>query len=433
MNRKMHLNLFILACGHHQAAWRHPDSKIEEMGSLDYYVSLAQMAEAAKFDAVFFADGQYNFDLANSPRWFIEPLSTLAALAAHTERIGFITTVSSTFYTPFLAARMLASIDHLSKGRVGCNIVTSMYDVEARNYNYTKMPEHAVRYARANEFIQVINRLWDSWADNALVADREGLYADLEKIQALNHAGEHFLVDGPLTVPRGPQGRPVLIQAGSSEPGRELAARFAEAIYAVAYDLPSAQAYYQDINARTQKHRPGFKPVILPGLVTYVASTEAEARAKQRELDEYLPTESALQQLSTYIGQDCSDWSLDEPLPQLPSVEEFTGPKGRYMTIMRIIETEQPTLRELLGRLAAGGGHCTMIGTPDKIADQMELWFKNGGADGFNLMPPSLPHSLQDFIEQVIPELRKRDLFRTEYAGTTLRDHFGLTRPDLYR
>src|SRR5699024_468891 len=331
------------------------------------------------------------------------------------------------------AARMLASIDHLSKGRVGCNIVTSMYDVEARNYNYTKMPEHAVRYARADEFIQAINRLWDSWADNALVADREGLYADLEKIQALNHAGEHFLVDGPLTVPRGPQGRPVLIQAGSSEPGRELAARFAEAIYAVAYDLPSAQAYYQDINARTQKHQPGFKPVILPGLVTYVASTEAEARAKQRELDEYLPTESALQQLSTYIGQDCSDWSLDEPLPQLPSVEEFTGPKGRYMTIMRIIETEQPTLRELLGRLAAGGGHCTMVGTPDKIADQMELWFKNGGADGFNLMPPSLPHSLQDFIEQVIPELRKRDLFRTEYAGTTLRDHFGLTRPDLYR
>src|SRR5690625_3327526 len=429
MNRKMHLNLFILACGHHQAAWRHPDSKIEEMGSLDYYVSLAQMAEAAKFDAVFFADGQYNFDLANSPRWFIEPLSTLAALAAHTERIGFITTVSSTFYTPFLASRMLASIDHLSKGRVGCNIVTSMYDVEARNFNLPEMPDHATRYARAEEFIEVINGLWDSWADNALIEDRKGLYADLEKIKALNHQGEHFLVDGPLTVPRCPQGRPVLIQAGSSDPGRELAAQYAEAIYAVAYDLESAQAYYRDIQQRTARYRPGVHPVILPGLVTYVAATEAEARAKQRELDEYLPTEAALEQLSTYIAQDCHDWPLDAPLPELPPLDEFTGPKGRYMTILRIIEQEQPTLRQLLGRLAAGGGHCMMVGTPEQIADEMQRWFENEGADGFNLMPPSLPHSLTDFIEQVIPILQKRGLFRTEYQGRTLREHFGLARP----
>lgn len=427
----MHLNLFILACGHHQAAWRHPQSQVEELGSLDYYVRLAQQAEAAKLDAVFFADGQYNADLGSGPRWFIEPLSTLAALAAATERIGFISTISSTFYEPFIAARMLASIDHLSGGRVGCNVVTSMYDSEARNHSYPSMPPHAMRYERAEEFIKILQGLWDSWADDALVVDREGLYADPSKLQAINHEGKYFLVDGPLTVPRGPQGRPVLIQAGSSDPGRELAAQYAEAIYAVAYDLESAQAYYRDIQKRTARYRPGVHPVILPGLVTYVAATEAEARAKQRELDEYLPTEAALEQLSTYIAQDCHDWPLDAPLPELPPLDEFTGPKGRYMTILRIIEQEQPTLRQLLGRLAAGGGHCMMVGTPEQIADEMQRWFENEGADGFNLMPPSLPHSLTDFIEQVIPILQKRGLFRTEYQGRTLREHFGLARPSV--
>lgn len=429
MTRQLHLNLFIMGCGHHQAAWRHPQSNVERLGDVDYYIELTQQAEAAKFDAIFFADGQYNFNVADGPRWFVEPLTTLSALAAATERIGLISTVSSTFYHPFMAARMLASIDHLSKGRVGCNIVTSMYDVEARNYSYPAMPPHAERYERAEEFIQVLQQLWDSWSDKALTRDRQGMYADPEQVQPINHDGKHFLVDGPLTLPRAPQGHPVLIQAGSSEPGRDLAARYAEAIYAVAYDLPAAQRYYRDIQRRVAQYRPGFKPVILPGLVTYVAASQDEVRAKRRMLDELLPTEAGLYQLGQYIGQDCSQWALDEPVPKLPPLEEFTGPKGRYMTILRIIETEQPTVRELLGRLAAGGGHCTMVGTPEEIADQMEYWFVNEGADGFNLMPPALPDSLTDFIEQVVPLLQKRGLFRKEYQGSTLREHFGLKRP----
>lgn len=429
MSRQLHFNLFILACGHHQAAWRRPDSPVERLGDMDYYIELAQAAEAAKLDAIFFADGQFNFNVEQGPRWFIEPLSSLSALASATERIGLITTVSSTFYTPFLAARMLASIDHVSHGRVGANIVTSMYDVEARNYGYEQMPPHEARYERAQEFIEVMRALWDSWSDEALIIDRQGQYADPGQIRSIHHQGKHFLVDGPLTVPRPPQGQPVLIQAGSSEPGRALAARYAEAIYAVAYDLPAAQAYYQDINRRVQAVRPGFKPVIMPGLVTYVGSTHDEVQAKRRALDEYLPTEAALYQLGTYIGQDCSDWPLDEPLPELPSLEQFTGPKGRYMTILRIIEQEKPTLRQLLGRLAAGGGHCLMMGTPEEVADEIERWFIHEGADGFNLMPPALPSDFQDFAEQVIPILQQRRLFRREYAGQTLRSHFGLSRP----
>jgi len=230
-------------------------------------------------------------------------------------------------------------------------------------------------------------------------------------------------------VPRSPQGHPVLFQAGASGPGRDLAARRAEAIYAVAYDLPAAQSYYRDIKQRVRAAGRRDPVAIMPGLVTYVGSTEAEARARQRELDELLPTQASLRQLSGFVGRDCSQWELDAPVPALPPLEDFTGPKGRYGTILRIIETEKPTVRQLLGRLAAGGGHCTMIGTPEHIADQMEHWLRNEGADGFNLMPPALPASLEDFVEHVVPVLQRRGLFRRDYAGTTLREHLGLGRP----
>lgn len=428
MAASMHLNLFIMGCGHHRAAWRHPDSSVERLGDISYYESLARTAERGKFDAVFFADGHAVGNVAGGPLWFLEPLTALAAMAMATERIGLISTVSSTFYSPFHAARMLASLDHISNGRMGWNLVTSMFDSEARNHNYPAMPPHAERYARAEEFADTVLALWDSWGDDALRFDREGLFAEPEKVRPIHHHGDHFMVDGPLNVPRSPQGRPVLFQAGASEQGRDLAARFAEAIYAVAYDLDSAQAYYRDIQMRVAAA--GRPPVaIMPGLVTYVASSEAEAKARQRELDVLLPTRDSLHQLSQFIGQDCSDWALDAPMPSLPPLEEFTGPKGRYATILRIIECEKPTLRELLGRLAAGGGHCTMIGTPEKIADEMQRWVEQGGADGFNLMPPSLPSSIDDFVEQVVPVLQQRGLFRREYTGRTLREHLGLERP----
>ena len=292
------------------------------------------------------------------------------------------------------------------------------------------MPDHAWRYGRAQEFIEVAQQLWDSWADDAVEINRSGSYADVSKVHPINHHGEHFLVDGPLTVPRSPQGHPVLFQAGASEPGRALAAKAAEAIYAVAYDLPAAQSYYRDIKRRVKEAGRTVNVPILPGLVTYVGSTHDEAVAKQRALDELLPSETSLRQLAQFIGRDdCLGWELDAPVPSLLPLEEFTGPKGRYGTILRIIETEKPTVRQLLGRLAAGGGHCTMIGTPESIADEMERWFRNEGADGFNLMPPALPESIEDFVEHVIPVLQKRGLFRTDYSTSTLRGHLGLARP----
>lgn len=313
---------------------------------------------------------------------------------------------------------------------MGWNVVTSMFDAEARNHGYEQMPVHQERYERAEEFVEAVLGLWDSWSDKAFHYDRGGVFADPDLVRPINHQGRHFQVDGPLNVPRPVQGNPVLFQAGSSEQGRTLAARRAEAIYSVAYDLPSAQDYYSDVKARIRRaDREPRSVAIMPGLVTYVGSTEQEARAKQRELDELLPTEESLQQLSLFTEQDCTDWDLDAPVPDLPPLEEFTGPKGRYETILRIISSERPTVRQLLGRLAAGGGHCTMVGTPEQIADRMTEWYENGGADGFNLMPPSLPGGIDDFVDHVVPVLQQRGLFRREYQADTLRGHLGLQRP----
>lgn len=431
--RQLHINLFIHGCGHHKAAWRHPDSSVERLGDISYFEELAQIAERGKLDAIFFADGNSVGSVEDGPLWFLEPLTCLAAMSRATERIGLISTVSSTFFTPFHAARLVASLDHISKGRIGWNVVTSMFDAEARNHGYEAMPEHAQRYARAEEFVDAVLALWDSWSDTALIRDRAGLYADPAQVQPIHHQGEFFLVDGPLTVPRSPQGHAVLFQAGASDQGRDLAARRAEAIYAVAYDLEAAQSYYRDIKRRVRAAGRTDPVPIMPGLVTYVGSTEAEARAKQRELDEQLPAQASLRQLQSFIFQDCLDWELDAPVPPLPPLEEFKGPKGRYATVLRIIETAQPTVRQLLGRLAAGGGHCTVVGTPEQIADHMEHWLMNEGADGFNLMPPSLPSSIEDFVEQVVPVLQKRGLFRHDYEHTTLRGHLGLTRPAAVR
>lgn len=428
-DERLHLNLFVMGCGHHRAAWRHPDSCAERLGDIAYYESLARTAERGKLDAVFFADGMSVGSVEDGFHWHLEPLTALSAMSRATRRIGLISTLSSTFYTPFHAARLVGSLDHISGGRVGWNVVTSMFDSEARNHGYPAMPPHGERYARAEEFVQAVLALWNSWSDDAIERDRQGRYADPDKVRAIHHHGEHFLVDGPLNLPRPPQGNPVLVQAGASAQGRDLAARYAEAIYAVAYDLEAAQAYYGDIKSRVAAAGRAAPVPVLPGLVTYVGSTMEEARAKQRELDDCLPVAASLRQLGLFIEQDCSDWDLDAPVPPLPPLAEFRGPQGRYATILRIIETERPTLRELLGRLAAGGGHCTMVGTPESIADEMERWFHGRGADGFNLMPPSLPSGIEDFVDQVVPELQRRGLFREAYEATTLRGHFGLERP----
>ena len=419
----MHLNAFLYGCGHHSAAWRHPDSRVEDLGDIEYYEELAQLAERGKFDAVFFADGHSVRDPAGAGTWFLEPITALSAMAKAKSHIGLVTTVSSTFYTPFHAARMLASLDHISGGRAGWNVVTSMFDAEARNHGMDAIPARGERYARAEEFVDVALALWDSWDADALTLDRAGAYADPAKVHSIDHDGKHFRVDGPLTVPRSPQGRPVLFQAGASGPGRDLAAKYAEAIYAVAYDLVAAQSYYQDVKTRIRHAgRDSATVGIMPGLVTYIGSTMDEARRKKAELDRLLPTEQSLAMLSTFTGQDCAAWELDAPVPALPPASEFTGPQGRYETILRIIEKDAPTVRELLGTLAAGGGHATMIGTPESIADEMQSWIGRG-ADGFNLMCPRYPDSLADFVDHVVPILQQRNLFRGDYTTSTLRGH----------
>ncbi|OZC55032.1 LLM class flavin-dependent oxidoreductase [Rhodococcus sp. RS1C4] len=420
----MHLNAFLYNCGHHSAAWRHPRSRVEDLGDIGYYEKLAQTAERGKLDAVFFADGHSVRDPAGAGTWFLEPITAMTAMARATTHIGLVTTVSTTFYTPFHAARLLASLDHISGGRAGWNVVTSMFDAEARNHGFDEIPPRGERYARAEEFVDVALALWDTWDADALVLDRDGVYADPDKVNRIDHSGKHFRVDGPLTVPRSPQGRPVLFQAGASGQGRDLAARYAEAIYAVAYDIDSGAAYYADVKARVRSA--GREPAsvgIMPGLVTYVGSTTAEARAKKDELDALLPVEQSLKQLSTFVEQDCSAWELDAPVPSLPPIEEFTGPHGRYETILRIIAKDSPTVGELLGTLAAGGGHATMIGTPESIADEIEAWIDGGAADGFNLMPPLYPDGLDDFVDHVVPVLQSRGLFRRDYTSDTLRGH----------
>ena len=430
--RPVRLNLFAHACGHHAAAWRAPDSSVDRLADIAYWEELARIAERGRLDAVFLADGQSigTAGVERGPTWILEPLTVLTAMARATERIGLVTTVSSTFWDPFHAARLLASLDHIARGRAGVNVVTSMTDDEARNHGMTALPGHARRYARAEEFIEALQGLWDSWPAASILADPDGAYVDPARLRPPHHRGESFAVAGPLNVPSPPQGRPVLFQAGASEPGRALAARHAEGIYAVAWDLESARDYRTDLRARAAAlGRDPDSLAVMPGLVAHVASTEEEARRRKAELDARLPVADSLRQLSFFIDQDASAWELDAPVPPLPPLEEFTGPKGRYATVLRILGTDRPTVRELLGLLAAGGGHATVIGTPESVADEIERWVDGGAADGFNLMPPALPGGIEEFVDQVVPILQRRGRFRREYEGATLREHLGLPRP----
>lgn len=426
--RAVHLNLFAHGCGHHSAAWRAEGSAVDRLGDIAYWEELALIAERGRFDAFFLADGQSAGvpGLANGPRWLLEPLTTLTALSRATAHIGLVSTISASFWDPFHAARMLAGLDHISGGRAGVNVVTSMTDAEARNHGMDGLPAHAQRYARAEEFTSVLLRLWDSWPAEAILADRDGDYADESRLRSIDHSGDHFSVAGPLNIPSTPQGRPVIFQAGASAPGRDLAARFADGIYAVAWDFEQALAYRQDVLARAATAgRDPDSVTVMPGLVTYVVPSEAGARELQAELNDLLPVADSLRQLAFFTGQDTSGWDLDGPVPELPPLEEFTGPQGRYATVLRIIETTRPTVRELLGYLAAGGGHATFIGTPEQIADEILRWIDGGAADGFNLMPPALPGSLEDFVDLVVPILKDRGRFRRDYTGSTLRDHLG--------
>lgn len=428
--QNLNIGVLIYACGHHQAAWRMPHSSIERIGDITYYQSLARTAEQGLFDAIFFADNQ-SFPASSKsdmPAFWFDPLVNLAAISQVTQHVGLVATISSTFSNPFTAARQLLSLDHMSQGRAGWNLVTSMTDMEAANHSMDHLPEHEERYKKADEFAQVMNRLLESWSVDDFLHDKEdNKLINPSAINAINHEGEHFNVRGPLTTPSSPQGKPIAMQAGASDPGIALATKYADAVYAVAWNFNQASAFKNKLNQKLiQEGKPIDSLKVFPGLVTYVGQTYEEAYAKKQKLDESLEVDTALNQLAFFIRQNCHSWDLDEPVPPLSPVESFKGPKGRYQTVLEIIKDKNPTLRELLGYLSAGGGHLTLIGTPKDIVDEMERWFDAGVADGFNLMPPEFPNSLEDFVDDVVPELQKRGLYRTEYEGTTFRENIGI-------
>ncbi len=434
--RQLHLNLFIQSRGHHEASWRHPASSPRALSDIAYYREVAQRAEAGLFDSIFLADQLALADtVAHAASTWLEPITALGALAASTNRIGLIATASTTYSEPFNLARQFASLDHISGGRVGWNIVTSWLAAAARNYGGAGQVSHADRYARGEEFVAVVKALWDSWADDAVLDDRAGgRYAHAERIRPIDHAGEHYRVAGPLNMPRGPQGRPVFVQAGSSDTGRRFAARHAEAVFTAQMEKNTAQEFYADLKALVvaEGRAPG-QALILPGLSPVIGATEAEARRLARELADLADPEVGRKRLSgRFGGHDFSHLALDKPL----APEDFPDPgtveaaRSRTEVIVGLVRREKPTLRQLLAYLAGARGHYTTAGTPEQIADLIEDWFGDGAADGFNVMPPLLPSMLDVFIAEVIPLLQKRGLFRTAYEGRTLREHFGLARPE---
>ena len=435
MKRQLHLNLFIYARGHHEAAWRHPRAPKRELLDIDHVVECARKAEAAHMDSIFLADTLgLAPDSDRTARMYLDPLTTLAATAMATSRIGLIGTASTTHSEPFNIARMFTSLDHISRGRAGWNIVTSFSIAGANNFDSRGRRPHADRYERAEEFVEVARKLWDSWADDAILDDREaGYYYRRERVRPIDHHGPHYDVAGPLNIPRSPQGWPVLVQAGSSDTGKTFAARHAEAVFTAHMTKATAQEFYKDLKARTvASGRPADQCLILPGISMVIAGTEGEAKRMERELNEMADVESSLSRLSQrFDGHDFSHIPLDRVLTarDFPDPAENQSSRGRTELIVGAVERETLTMRQLLGKLAGARGHFVMAGTPEQVADIIEEWVDDGAADGFNVMPLLLPHMLDVFADEVVPILKRRGRFRTEYAGATLRDHYGLQRP----
>ncbi|MGG4145944.1 LLM class flavin-dependent oxidoreductase [Paenibacillus algorifonticola] len=432
--RSMHINLFLMNTGHHEASWRHPATDPRRITDLNYYRELGRIAERGKLDSLFLADTLVlPPTVEHKVLHGLEPFTLLSAIAAVTDKIGLIGTASTTFNDPFHIARKFASLDWISAGRAGWNIVTTASESAAYNFTDAALPPHDKRYRKAGEFVEVVKALWDSWEDDALVADKaSGLYADMAKIHPLNHKGEHFAVSGPLNMPRSPQGHPLLVQAGSSEDGKSFAAMVAEAVFTAQPTFESGQAFYTDIKSRMEKFgRSPDELCILPGFFPIIGDTLAEAQDKQRELDELTIVAYGLKRLSTLFKIDLTDCPLDEPVPLhlLPCHEEINGNRGRFELVEGMARKEKLTLRQLIMRTAGSRGHASLTGTPLQIADELERWFVGRAADGFNLMPSHMPDGLSDFVDKVIPELQNRGLFRTEYTGNTLREHYGFSRP----
>ncbi|MEU2785715.1 LLM class flavin-dependent oxidoreductase [Streptomyces sp. NPDC007110] len=434
MTRQLHLNAFLMNTGHHEASWRLPESDPYAHVDLAHYVRLARTAERGTFDSLFLADGpQLWSNLAQRPAGALEPLTLLTALATATEHIGLIATASTSYNSPYNLARRFASLDIVSGGRAGWNIVTTAGAEAARNFGLDAEPAHAERYARADEFLDVARKLWDSWEDDAIVADKAaGVWGDDAKIHPPRHRGTYFRVEGALNVPRTPQGYPLLVQAGSSEDGKRFAARYAEAVFTAQQTIEDARSFYADLKARTaEAGRDPDHIKVLPGIVPVIGSTEAEARAAEQVLEDHIVHTHGVARLESLLQLEPGTLELDGPLPaDLPSEDAVEGAKSRYTLVVELARRERLTVRQLIGRLGGGRGHLTFAGTPEQVADAIETWFTQGAADGFNIMPPVLPSGLDAFVDHVVPILRERGLLRTEYGPRrTLRERYGLPRP----
>jgi FMN-dependent oxidoreductase (nitrilotriacetate monooxygenase family) len=447
---QLKLGVFFNHTGHHVASWRHPDAQADAGVNLRHYIEMARGAENAKLDFVFFADqlavrsaelealscfAQYTAHF--------EPLTLLSALAVATKRIGLIATATTSYNEPYHVARKFASLDHISNGRAGWNVVTSSEAAEALNFGRDAHYGHSERYQIAREFVEVVRGLWDSWDDDAFVRDKKsGRYFDPSGLHILDHAGKNFKVRGPLNVPRPPQGYPVIVQAGSSDEGRDLAAETAEIVFTGALNMKAAQEYYRDIKDRMSKYgRAPDSLKVLPGLNAIVAATESEAREKHDYLQSMIQPLVGKSILSTILGGiDLSSCDENGPLPKDAGKKLPIGSVGS--NAVALAEREKLTVKQLYLRLAGARGKLTIVGSVNQIADQLEDWFLNGGADGFILQPAYLPGALTEFTRLVVPELRRRGLFRSKYEGQTLRENLGLARPtsrygatkiDLYR
>ena len=427
MSRSMHLGVFVLGTGNHIAGWRWPGA-FDSFESLPAAQVIAATAERGCFDLLFLGDG-LGADPGAHPSFTrrVEPVTLLAALAATTTRVGLGATASTTYSEPFTVARAFASLDHLSGGRAAWNAVTSSNPDGAANFGRVH-PPHAERYQVAEEFVDVVRGLWDCWEDGAVVADRAtGQYLDAGKIHKLNHKGRYFEVSGPLNGSRTPQGRPVVIQAGASAPGLALAARTADVVFSVVQDLEEARAGYAALKGLMAGHgRAPEELAILPGVMPVLGGTMAEAKRMLEALQSFVSPTNAMKMLSTRLGQDMSVYAMDEPVPDLPLPDTS---HGFARTMLAKARRDGMTLRDLYNLTGAARGHWVLVGTPESVADTLELWFTTGAADGFNILPPVFPQAFDAFVDEVVPSLQRRGLFRRYYEGVTLREHLGLARP----
>ncbi|MFU8928138.1 LLM class flavin-dependent oxidoreductase [Acinetobacter puyangensis] len=433
--RQIKLGAFLQSVGHHLAAWRHPDVDPKNVTRLEHLKHLAQIAERGKFDAIFFADGlgwpQIDPQLLakGAPTYFWEPLTVLSAIAQVTENIGLISTISTSYLPPFHLARLFASLDHLSGGRAGWNLVTSGTDFEANNFNLETQTAHLERYQKAREYVDVVKGLWDSLDDDAYLFDQDsGNFFEPEKLHYLNHHGQYFSVAGPLQSARPVQGYPVIVQAGSSEDGKNLAAQTAEIVFTAQQTFEGAKAFYQDIKQRVAKAgRDPDAVKVMPGIMPVIAETRELAQQKFDYLQSLIDPEIGISLLSAFIGNiDLSQYSIDDPVPDFPTTE---GWQSRQQLILEVAKRENLTIRQLYQKVAGARGHRILIGTAEDIADELQYLFEQGAADGFNILPPTFPQDLTIFVDQVVPILQQRGLYRTEYEGHTLREHLGLARP----